>query len=274
MADIFNHILLATERTEFDSGAERLAFALAARCGKPLLAVIPVVSNPEYEIAAPGLAQRRDEEIGQQLGALRTTADRAGVLLDATVRHGQEPFEEIVDEAKARGADLIVIRRRGKRSFFAQLLVGEMVTKVIEHAPCSVLLVPRAARMWSKTLLLATDGSPNSERATRLAAVIAEKCGMEVTVVSAAADSDGEPHRLAQEHADHAATVLAAAGLTATQCVRPGKPYEVILDVAQEAGAELMVLGRSGHSAVQRMLMGSTAQRVAGSAECPVLISQ
>lgn len=273
MADLFNHILLATERTEFDSGAERLAFALAARCGKPLMAVIPVVSNPEYETVAPALAERRDEEIGRQLAKLQNTADRAGVVLDPAVRHGEEPFAEIVDEATVRGADLIVIRRRGKRSFFAQMMVGEMVTKVIEHAPCSVLLVPRAADMWSKTLLLATDGSVNSERATRLAAVIAEKCAMDVTIVSAAAEAAGEPRRLADEHAVQAATILEAAGLKATRCVRPGKPHEVILDVAREAGAELMVLGRSGHSVVERMLLGSTAQHVAGLAQCAVLIS-
>jgi nucleotide-binding universal stress UspA family protein len=275
MAEIFNHLLLATERTEFDAGAERLAFALAARCGKPLMATIPVLSNPEYESIAPALAQRRDEEIGQQMDALHAMADRAGVSLDATVRHGQEPFAEIVDEARTRGADLIVIRRRGKRGFFAKLLVGEMVSKVIGHAPCSVLIVPRAAQMWSKTLLIATDGSENSQRACRVAGAIARQCGMAVTVVSAAAESASEDRRrLAQEHADQAAETLRAGGLAVSAQMRAGKPHDVILGVAREAGADLIVVGRSGRSSVERVLLGSTAERVAGFAECPVLIAQ
>jgi nucleotide-binding universal stress UspA family protein len=275
MAEIFNHLLLATERTEFDAGAERLAFALAARCGKPLLATIPVVSNPEYEAVAPALAQRRDEEIGQQVDALHAVADRAGVSLETTVRHGQEPFAEIVDEARARGADLIVIRRRGKRGFFAKLLVGEMVSKVIGHAPCSVLIVPRAAQMWSKTLLIATDGSPNGERACRVAGAIARQCGMAVAVVSAAAESASEERRrLAQEHADQSAETLRAGGLAVSAQARAGKPHDVILAAAREAGADLIVVGRSGRSGVERVLLGSTAERVAGFAECPVLIAQ
>ena len=53
----FNPILLATEGTEFDSGAERVAIDLAAQLKLPLYAVRPVVSNPEFEVVAPQLAE-------------------------------------------------------------------------------------------------------------------------------------------------------------------------------------------------------------------------
>ena len=36
MSAVFHHLLLATEHSEFDSGAEALAFALARRCQLPL----------------------------------------------------------------------------------------------------------------------------------------------------------------------------------------------------------------------------------------------
>lgn len=49
MAPPFTRLLLASEHTDFDRGAEALAFALAQRCGLPLAAVLPVTSNPEYE---------------------------------------------------------------------------------------------------------------------------------------------------------------------------------------------------------------------------------
>ena len=42
----FKRILLATEHTEFDTGAERVAFTMALHCGIPLSVVLPLLSNP------------------------------------------------------------------------------------------------------------------------------------------------------------------------------------------------------------------------------------
>jgi len=49
----FSRLLLATEHTDFDRGAEAIAFALAARCQLALAGVMPLVSNAEFEAAAP-----------------------------------------------------------------------------------------------------------------------------------------------------------------------------------------------------------------------------
>ncbi len=56
MADLFQRLLLATEHTAFDVGAESLALAMAQRCQVPLDCVFPLVSNPEFEVLAPQLA--------------------------------------------------------------------------------------------------------------------------------------------------------------------------------------------------------------------------
>ena len=77
----FNRVLLATEGTEFDVGAERVAIDLAAKCGLPLLAVRPVVSNPEFEVVAPQLAEKAEAEAVQQLDRLREAAKARGVEL-------------------------------------------------------------------------------------------------------------------------------------------------------------------------------------------------
>src|SRR5512140_3672238 len=87
----FNRILLATEHTEFDAGAERIAFAMAKRCGVPLRVVVPIVSNPEYEAEMPQLALRYDREAAKKIEALRNDAQAAGVQLDVQVRRGPEP---------------------------------------------------------------------------------------------------------------------------------------------------------------------------------------
>ncbi|HSQ72951.1 MAG TPA: universal stress protein, partial [Rubrivivax sp.] len=119
MAHTFSRLLLATEHGEFDTGAEALAFAMAQRCALPLAAVMPVVSNPEFEAVAPQLAAQADAEASERRMQLEMRARAAGVAMTLRVRHGPEPFVEIDDEAREIGADLIVIRRRGKRALLA-----------------------------------------------------------------------------------------------------------------------------------------------------------
>lgn len=267
----FKRILLATEHTEFDTGAERLAFEMARRCGLPLMAVLPVVSNPEFEIAAPQLAARNDREAASKADDLRNTAMQLGIQLEIHVRRGEEPYREIVNEAKEKQADLIITRRRGKRSFLAKLLVGEMVSKVAGHAPCSVLLVPRNGSMWSNGVLAAVDDSEHSLRITATAAAIAKECVLPLTILSVA-DTAALLEKAGVVASRHAET---AAGLNVVvrQLVLIGRPHEQILATSKSAGADLIVVGRHGGSnAVVRMLLGSTMQKVVGMADQPVLV--
>jgi nucleotide-binding universal stress UspA family protein len=46
----------------------------------------------------------------------------------------------------------------------------------------------------------------------------------------------------------------------------------VILDQARKAGADLIVVGTHGRTGLDRLLMGSVAERVIGFADCPVLV--
>ncbi|HTY99824.1 MAG TPA: universal stress protein [Rhodocyclaceae bacterium] len=266
-------ILLATEGTDFDAGAERVAIELAARFAVPLRAVLPLVTNPEFLSLAPEREEKAEAEAAAKLERLRQAARAGGVELLGKVRRGEAPFREIVDEAAESRAELIVLRRRGKRSYLANLLLGEMVHTVIGHAPCDVLIVPRAAQLWTTGILLATDGSPHSRRATAVAAAIAANRHLPLTVVSVA---DGG--RAAAEHCVAEALAEAqAAGLRTSGRVIAGdgrKPAEAILAVGEEVGADLIVIGRRGLNRVARLLVGSTSERVAGRAGGAVLIVQ
>jgi nucleotide-binding universal stress UspA family protein len=53
--------------------------------------------------------------------------------------------------------------------------------------------------------------------------------------------------------------------------IRSGRPYEEIVRLAREIDADLIVLSTRGHSGLKHLLLGSTAERVVRSAQCPVL---
>jgi len=270
MTHPFERILLATEHTEFDSGAERVAFAMAQRCGVPLAAVLPVVSNPEYEAVAPQLAERAEHEAAARIENLRAAAKAAGVQLDVVTRRGEEPYREIVQEAAERKSDLIVIRRRGKSSFISNLLVGEMVSKVVAHAPCSVLFVPRAAQMWTHGILAAVDASISARQVASTAARIAKQCALPLTIISVASHESLRTN--AENTLVHALAVAAAAGTHASGQVLTGKPFEQILSAAKLPDADLIVVGRHGESNLIRTPYGGTTQKVVGLSNIPVLV--
>lgn len=271
MSTVFQHLLLATEHTEFDAGAERLAFALARRCELPLAGVMPLLSNPEFEAAAPALALRADQEAAARIAALHEQAQTQGVPLALQARRGPEPADEIVAEARERGSDLIIIRRRGKRGFLARLLLGEMVSRVVAHAPCSVLIVPRQAQMWRQRVLVAAEPGPQGQRLIEQAAAVAGDCGLPLSVVCVA---DAGQQAAAQAFVDAAVAALRPRGLQAEGQIRQGRAYEQILQAARDAGADLIVIGSRGETPLPRMHIGGVAQKVIGLAEHPVLVVQ
>lgn len=272
MNTVFTRLLLATQHTEQDRGAEALALALARRCGKPLAIVLPLLSNAEYEAAAPQLSERAEREAAAQLQALQAVADAAGVPVELRARRGPEPYREIVDEARERGSDLIVIRRRGQRGLLAQLLVGEMVRNVVAHAPCSVLVTPSGAPMWSRRVLVALDPQSSELSPVRTAAAIAALCGLPLSLVCVAGPA-ADAMQQAEGALQRAWSVARAAGAPVDGAVRIGRPHEQIVALARDSGADLLVIGRRGDDKLSRAWLGGVAQKVIGLAEVPVLVA-
>lgn len=266
----FQRLLLATEHSEQDQGAEALALVLAAHCALPLSAVLPLTSNAELEVAAPQWVQKMDADAARHRQALEGAARAAGVALALRVRRGPELFEEIVAEARDRAADLLVIRRRGKRGLLANLLVGEMVSKVVAHAPCSVLIAPRDAHMWRQGVLVGIDPQADASALLAQAAELAAACALPLTLVAVA---ESAATRGAAEQA--LAAALRQAGALHDKVageVRVGRAHQALIEAARERGADLIVVARHGGTRLARAWIGGTTQKVIGLAECPVLV--
>lgn len=137
-------------------------------------------------------------------------------------------------------------------------------------------------------VLLAVDGSEPSELAVASVLDRTWKAGTEVRVLtvvenvllpSAAQGFEPtvglEPVQLELEKSGQAlaarvAGSLTAAGIPAEPHVRHGDPRAVIVDAAEEWGADLIVVGSHGYRGLQRWLLGSVAQAVVAHAPCSV----
>lgn len=61
------------------------------------------------------------------------------------------------------------------------------------------------------------------------------------------------------------------AGISARSTIRTGKPFVEIIQVAKEEKADLIVIATHGHSGIEHVLFGSTAEKVVRKSPCPVL---
>jgi nucleotide-binding universal stress UspA family protein len=166
-------IVLATERTRFDAGAEQLAIELARRARAGLHMVLPLIGNPEYQIVAPDRVAAVEEKARAALEELAWQARERGVAASLHVRAGEDLWREIVDEAHERQADLLAIRRIGRRGVLARLVVGEMVAQVAAHATVPVLMAAEAAVLWSRRVLAVLDPQADVAVTVRVAAQLA-----------------------------------------------------------------------------------------------------
>lgn len=133
-----------------------------------------------------------------------------------------------------------------------------------------------------QTVLHPTDFSDRSRNAFELACALTRDYGARLIVLHAVAPLPPLAHAEAVPPPDPVAQRREAeeqigrlevphADVRAERRLEDGEPAEVVLRVAREVGASLIVLGTHGRTGLGRLLMGSVAEQVVRAAGCPVL---
>jgi len=146
------------------------------------------------------------------------------------------------------------------------------------------------ARRMFRSIVVGTDGSDTARQAVREAVELAAALGASIELVSAYEPVAGQrlrdeareaPRDLqwminAREDVEatlrEAAAGAEAAGVAVRTYAREGDPADAILDVAEERGADLIVVGNKGMTGAKRFLLGSVPNKVSHHAPCSVLI--
>jgi len=137
-----------------------------------------------------------------------------------------------------------------------------------------------------KVIVAGTDGSATATQAVRTATALAKPLGARLVVVSAytegsqqgateetpPADLPVGPGVDAVAFTSAAAEEAQAAGVDVEQEARMGDAADVLLSVAEERNADLIVVGNKGMAGLQRFLLGSVPNKISHHAPCSVLI--
>jgi nucleotide-binding universal stress UspA family protein len=137
-----------------------------------------------------------------------------------------------------------------------------------------------------KSIVVGTDGSPTAERAVERAAELAETLGAKVHVVSAYEPNSvkvgggfeeraqwmAAPDSTVDSVLERAIGIMRVKGLDVESYARKGNAAEALLDVADECGADLIIVGNKGMKGARRFLLGSVPDKISHHASCSVLI--
>ena len=141
-----------------------------------------------------------------------------------------------------------------------------------------------------KSIVVGTDGSDTATQAVRQAVNMASAVGATVELVSAYAPVPEQrlraerrdapedvqwainPRQDVEASLSDAADIARAAGVSVNTHARQGDPADAILDVADELGADVVIVGNKGMTGAKRFLLGSVPDKVSHHASCSVLI--
>jgi nucleotide-binding universal stress UspA family protein len=141
-----------------------------------------------------------------------------------------------------------------------------------------------------RSIVVGTDGSDTARQAVRQATELARSVGARIELVSAYEPvSDARlreesihvpedlqwminPREDVSAMLEEAAAEIRAGGVEVEVFARQGDPADAILDVAEERGSELIVVGNKGMTGAKRFLLGSVPNKVSHHAPCSVLI--
>ena len=217
-----------------------------------------------------------------------------GINADAVIR-ASEPAQAIVDVARERDADLIVMASH-QRHGLDRWLNGSVTEKVLALSRAPLLVVPShttATRTRSQRILIPLDGTRVGEapldflreRATvrpievLLVRIVSDApivVGMAPGFTSApltAEDLDAEVTEATRYLASMAESIRDSRVSAHYQVIESAEPVpRVMLKAARDAGADLIALGSHAKSGMSRLVLGSVSEEILERSPIPVLL--
>ena len=271
---MFDNVIVGVDGPEGGRDALWLAKQLTSPHGQLTLAYVQVVTaKPGPTSGAWSLAVDR-LPAWEQLRSLRdeSKVDAHVVCVEA----GSVPMG-LHELAARRDGDLLVVGA-SRRDDYERALVGDKTPAVLENAPCPVAVSPIGYATHPapfEKIGVAYDGSPESEQALALARVLARERGAGLSAFQAVPEP-GYVHSIVNPQPEIEAGLAEARKRIAE--LGDVEPHVASGDDAAEALArygasvDLLVLGSHRYRPLDHLLSGSTAQRLAEDAPCPLLV--
>jgi nucleotide-binding universal stress UspA family protein len=144
-----------------------------------------------------------------------------------------------------------------------------------------------SGNIFLKRILVPIDFSEHSKNALRYAITFAKQFQAELLLVYVVEPTvfpadfsfgqvsipsfEKELRERGKKELDQLAATCAEGKVPAKTVVKTGKPFLEIINIAKKEEVDLIIIATHGHTSVEHILFGSTAEKVVRKAPCPVL---
>lgn len=295
--------LVPVDGSENSKAAARHAVQLAGMYGAEISSMF-VADIHKY--VTPDILEIVKNAGREYVDQVRKLAESEGITVRSTKVLSGSPIEQILNEANAIDANLIILAATG-RGHVETAPIGAVANRVLRLSKSHVLLVRDTENgEHYKRILIPTDGSKDAMYAAQFGMSIARRYNAEVYVCTiidskekiverhvATLDevrrgrvlgetmtiSESIIRRMRQHLLDDAARtadevrkMAEKKRVTAEIIVKDGKTASEILKIVKDHNIDLLVLGSTGRSSISLMTIGSVSEKVASTARCSVLV--
>lgn len=282
---MFEHILVPTDGSDLSKRAMEAVVPLASTFGSTIH-VVHVLSMGEI---SPALRDETRDELTERGQAI--TAEVRDVATEAELETTVEVIETtgsihetLVEYAGDHDIDLLAMGTSSPTGL-SRFVMGSITRRTLRAVDAPVLTVNPDTRLSSRvdSILHPTDGSAGSAAAAGYAIDLAEAFDASLHVINVV-DVTGPWETLesdqlissfemaGQEAVDSIIERAEQRSIPSVQAsVLDGTPSEITIEYATDKNVDLIVMGTHGRSGLDRVLLGSVAERVIGNATKPVL---
>jgi nucleotide-binding universal stress UspA family protein len=272
---MFNNVIVGVDGREGGRDAIALATILRAEDGELTLASVYHGDPHAWRGSSPPYEAAESERTGD---LLEKACEEAG--LEAHLRsHGSASVGRGLHElAEAIAADLLVVGS-SRRGLHGRVAIGDDTRAALNGAPCAVAIAPAGYSRRSivmREIGVGYDGSPESEHALGIARKLAAEHHTNLSAFEAVAlpayafTGPVGPEATAIEEMVDAAQERVANLDGVDPHAAYGQPAEEL--ALYSASLDLLVIGSRSYGPIGRLVHGSTAQQLARTARCPLLV--
>jgi nucleotide-binding universal stress UspA family protein len=286
-------ILYLTDFSEPSEAALPFAAAVAREYSAKVYALhVMSPSMLVYTTPETTVATMEAQEEAAQAEMQRADAQLAGIVHETIVENDLGVWPAVERAVRQLGIDMIVVGTHG-RSGIDRLLIGSVAEEIFRRSSVPVLTIgPWAAHAVHnaakfRRILYATDFTKESLAAAPYAISMAQENQARLILLhvirgghTRSAGTKDDEKRAEQTIADAMHRLLEIVPADAELWCRPeasvqyGTPGDMILDMANDRGADLIVMGvrdAKGHLGAATHVQRATAHQVVSHAHCPVL---
>ena len=221
----------------------------------------PVLPSTTFQEESQKILEEKADKVLQRAGEMLTAE---GVKFSLEKESGS-PVEVICEKVKV--ADLLVMGSRGEFEKWSDKMLGATFESVSRLSIKPIFVVHKEYRPIQK-IMLAYDGSENSNRALPWAGFWAEKFQTPLVVLTVHDDAEE-----GQTVLNEATAYLQSYNIPEMQTLlKSGDTAETIVGTAREINADVIAMGSYGHSRIREAILGSTTVQVMRKSPVPVLM--